>query len=67
MITYILALILANHMDTAAPQAVAPFKDREACMVAAEKANNTDRDLRTPEARKAGAQYACLKIEKVTV
>lgn len=63
---YILALAFLNTTE-AAPQLVAAMKTQEMCMVNAAKLNARNADLQTPQARAVGAEYVCLKIERVNI
>lgn len=66
MIEYILAVAFLNAMDARKPVMVAPHETRSSCMAAAEKANKTDPQMQIPEIRALGAEYVCLKVEKVS-
>lgn len=65
MIEYILAVAFLNAMEARKPHMVGPMPSRSACMAAAEKANKTDEQMRDPQLRELGAEYVCLKVEKV--
>lgn len=60
MITHFLAIALLAVLPESAPQIIAPFKDAASCTAAAAKANKEDADLKSAEAKEAGAQYVCL-------
>lgn len=66
MIEYILAVAFLNAMDARKPVMVAPHTTRSACMAAAEKANKTDPQMQDPALRAMGAEYVCMKVEKVS-
>jgi hypothetical protein len=66
MVSYILALAFL-HVPGAPPKLIAPYESREACMVDAAKYGKADETLRSKGAREAGAEYVCLKIERVVI
>jgi hypothetical protein len=66
MVSYILALAFL-HVPGAPPKLVAPHESRESCMVDAAKYNKADDQLKSKGAREAGAEYVCLKIERVVI
>lgn len=67
MIEYILAIAMLNNLKETAPKLVQPHESKESCYQDAEKRNQTDDGLRSVQARELGAEYVCLKIERVRI
>jgi hypothetical protein len=65
MIEYILAIAFLMDMETVKPYIVSPQKSKESCMVEAQEKNNKERDFLKSLGQ--GAEFVCLKIERVTV
>lgn len=65
-VTHILAVHFFNNVAKA-PVLVEPFGDSESCQTEALKRNKVDENLRRPDLRAMGAEYVCLKIERVIV
>ncbi len=63
---YYLAIVFFLAMTTEPIPLSGPF-DKETCMIKAEKSNRTNKAVREKEARELGAEFVCLKVERVTV
>jgi hypothetical protein len=63
---YILAVVFLLSPQTR-PELISPMPDKETCMAQAEQFNKTNETLRTEEARSLGAEFVCLKIERVNI
>lgn len=59
IVQYFLALTIVTKMETMAPKVIAPFRDKESCMLIAEEKN---RNL-TEDMKRKTAAFVCLKIE----
>lgn len=66
-VTHILAVHFFNEAESKPPYMLLPFTDGEACLKEADKRNRTDEQMRRDDLRAMGAEYVCLKIERVTV
>jgi hypothetical protein len=62
---YVLALAFLLNIGLA-PQPLAPYKNKEDCMAEAAKMNKTEEAIRTPKNKAMGAEFVCLKVERVT-
>lgn len=67
MITVYLAIWFSAASAEVAPIVLAPVPSREACLVQAEKLNNTDEQLNSPQGKSLGAEAVCLIVTKVVV
>lgn len=63
---HILAVMLFNKMDTR-PHLLGTISGAEKCLAEAERLNRTNEALRERDAREAGAEYVCLKIERAAI
>lgn len=67
MFTVYLAIWLSVASAEVAPVILAPFKDLDSCLVAAEKLANTEPQLKSKSAREVGAEAVCLTVQAVIV
>ena len=66
-VTHLLAVVFFAEAETRRPFIVSPMFSADECMKQAEKLNKTDEQMRRPDLRAMGAEYVCLKIQRVTV
>lgn len=58
----ILALAALFELQQTPPEMIKPYGTFEECAAEAIKRNQTDEDLRTPEAQEKGKAFVCLRL-----
>jgi hypothetical protein len=64
-VTHILSIIFTKSLESTKPYSVSPFTSGEDCLIEAEKKNKTETEFLKNLGE--GAEFACLKIQRVTV